>query len=432
MSAGGWNFDNTYTSLPGMFYSCQGPVAASSPRMVIFNDGLARDLGLNPEELKNAADIFAGNTLPGGANPISLAYAGYQFGHFAMLGDGRAVLLGEHVAPDGRRYDIQLKGSGRTPYSRGGDGLASLGPMLREYIISEAMHALGIPTTRSLSVVLTGGVVHRETPLRGAILTRVAASHIRVGTFSYAVAYGDLADLQALADYTIWRHFPWLEDEQDKYRLLLREVCRLQAALIAKWQLVGFVHGVMNTDNMAISGETIDYGPCAFMDTYNPNTVFSSIDTRGRYAYKNQPGIGAWNLSTFAEALLPLLHKEQGQAVEMAKAETENYHKWYEENWLDGMRAKLRQDVDAAFFKGLLDRMAKNGLDYTNTLGSPTIIPRNHRVEEAITAAEQGNYSVMNDLLNALSKPYADLDERTEKYSLPPAAACGYRTFCGT
>ena len=263
--------------------------------------------------------MFAGNGIPEGAFPLAQAYAGHQFGHFTMLGDGRAVLLGEQITPAGERVDIQLKGSGRTPYSRGGDGRAALGPMLREYIISEAMHALGIPTTRSLAVVSTGEPVIRETDLPGAILTRVAASHIRVGTFQYVARLGNIEELRTLADYTIKRHYPEIEVDENGYLSFLQEVIKRQAALIAKWQLVGFIHGVMNTDNMTISGETIDYGPCAFMDTYDPATVFSSIDTQGRYAYGNQPYIGGWNLARFAETLLPLLHENQDQAVELAK-----------------------------------------------------------------------------------------------------------------
>ncbi|MCL2619704.1 MAG: YdiU family protein [Defluviitaleaceae bacterium] len=476
MSINGWNFQNTYLGLPEIFYSNQKPALAPDPKMVIFNQGLAKDLGLDDGLLKSSPELFAGNILPTNARPVSQAYAGYQFGRFATLGDGRAVLLGEQITPNGQRFDIQLKGSGRTPYSRGGDGLASLSPMLREYIISEAMYALGIPTTRSLAVVLTGGEVVRETIFPGAVLTRVASSHIRIGTFNYAAAYGSTDDLTALADYTIRRHFPWLEGVKDKYLLFFREVARLQAELIAKWQLVGFIHGVMNTDNEAISGETIDYGPCAFMDTYDPNTVFSSIDTSGRYSYKNQPGIGAWNLARLAESILPLLHKNQEEAILMAEDEIKVYWDIFNENWLQGMRTKLgvtnKEEDDTSLVKELLDLMEHHKLDYTNTfralssvnlenpplpgdgqwlkqwiarLGrqpisineasemikahNPALIPRNYFVEEALTVASKGDMGVMKDLLRALSEPFEESDKYT---SVQEGWSCGYKTFCGT
>jgi len=434
----GWNFEHTYAEkLPEIFYREQLPTHVSAPQLIVLNEELANDLGLNVAELKSAPEIFTGNELPRGAKPIAQAYAGFQFGHFSMLGDGRAVLLGEQITPNGERFDIQLKGSGRTPYSRRGDGLAALAPMLREYIISEAMFHLGIPTTRSLAVTLTGEDVIREKILQGAVLTRVAASHIRVGTFNYISAYGTVDDLRKLVDYAIWRHFPQLEHAENKYLLLLREVAKRQASLIAKWQLVGFVHGVMNTDNMAISGETIDYGPCAFMDTYNPDTVFSSIDTVGRYAYKNQPDIGAWNLSRFAEDLLPLIDKNETKAVELAQAEIENYRKTYDEYWLDGMRKKMGivdpKPEDAEVIAEFLHSMEENKLDYTNTFralskNNPAIIPRNHRVEEALAAAENGDLSVMHRLLEALRNPFEDSVE----YSRLPKKSCKYQTFCGT
>ena len=278
----------------------------TSPKLIIFNDSLATSLGLNVQALQSedGVEVFAGNQIPEGALPLAQAYAGHQFGHFAMLGDGRAMLIGEQITPLGERFDIQLKGSGRTPYSRGGDGRAALGPMLREYIISEAMHALGIPTTRSLAVVTTGESIIRETDLPGAIMTRMAASHLRFGTFQYVAKWGTDEELRVLADYALQRHFPEIEADENRYLALLQEVIKRQAALVAKWQLVGFIHGVMNTDNMTISGETIDYGPCAFMDTYDPATVFSSIDIQGRYAYGNQPNIVGWNLARFAESLI--------------------------------------------------------------------------------------------------------------------------------
>ncbi|MCL1877792.1 MAG: YdiU family protein [Defluviitaleaceae bacterium] len=463
-----WNFDHTYSKLPEIFFRHQKPQTAPSPKMVIFNDDLAKFLGLNPNEIKNAPEIFAGSELPPGAKPLSQAYAGHQFGHFTKLGDGRAVLLGEQITPDGRRFDVQLKGSGPTPFSRRGDGFAALLPMLREYIISEAMFALGVPTTRSLAVVLTGRDVIRETVLQGAVLTRVASSHIRVGTFEYASAYGTPEDVRTLADYSIRRHFPEIENEPDKYVLLLRKVADLQASLIASWQHVGFIHGVMNTDNMSVSGETIDYGPCAFMDNFNPDTVFSSIDTGGRYAYKNQPKIGAWNLCRFAESLLPLLHNNIKSPIEIAENEIDRYWERYNEYWLNGMRAKLgilSESANVSLIDELLNLMAEHKLDYTNTFRklslstsnvlanspkfsewqqkwqarmpdtelmkkhNPVIIPRNHHVEEALAAAENGDFSVMHSLLEALSRPYDD----SEKYAQPPQQTnCTYQTFCGT
>ena len=415
-----WNFNNTYTKLPKLFYSKQNPTPVDAPKMIIFNEALAESLNIPKQP-----QTFAGNAIPDGAEPISLAYAGHQFGHFTMLGDGRAVLLGEQITPSGERFDIQLKGSGKTPYSRGGDGRAALAPMLREYIISEAMHALGIPTTRSLAVVATGEVVRREKNLPGAILTRVASSHIRVGTFEYAANFGTVDDVRALADYTMARHFPKVSD----YLGLLKEVVHRQASLIAKWQLAGFIHGVMNTDNMAISGETIDYGPCAFMDTYHPDTVFSSIDTHGRYAYSNQPKMAQWNLARFAETLLPLLHENKKQAVQLAQDEVSKFQSLYKNNWLTGMKVKLGDKNPEEF----LQQMQQSGADYTNSFrdinpNNPAIIPRNHKVEEALSAAEAGDLSVMHKLLNALQNPYVNVEE----YAKPPAQSCEYKTFCGT
>ena len=471
MNNEGWNFDNTYIQLPKIFYKNQLPTAAPTPQMVIFNQNLAESLGLNADTLKKEPAIFAGCKLPMGANPIAQAYAGYQFGHFTMLGDGRAVLLGEQITPAGQKFDIQLKGSGITPFSRGGDGYAALKPMLREYIISEAMFHLGLPTTRSLAVALTGKTVMREKALQGAVLTRTASSHIRVGTFNFISAFGTQENTRTLADYCINRHFSELKNHENKYILFMRKAAEKQAALIASWQLIGFVHGVMNTDNMAISGETIDYGPCAFMDSYNPNTVFSSIDTHGRYAYKNQPTIGAWNLSRFAEELLFLFHEDKEKAAELARQEINYYWECYNEHWLNGMRAKLGithpTPEDTELIAELLGLMAAHKLDYTNTFHSlsspvepgspllniagfipwqhkwhkkmdnrqqmkkhnPAVIPRNYKVEEALEAADNGDFSVMHNLLDALSKPY----EYSSEYSLPPKAAnCDYKTFCGT
>lgn len=481
----GWNLDNSYARLPKIFFSSLNPTPVSSPNLIIVNNKLATILGLNTKYLKSnqALDIIAGNKVPEGSFPIAQAYAGHQFGYFTMLGDGRAVLLGEQITPSGERFDIQLKGSGETPYSRKGDGRAALGPMLREYIISEAMNALGIPTTRSLAVVTTGEPVYRENIQRGAILTRVAASHLRVGTFEYVSKWGTIDDLKALADYTLNRHFKDFEASENKYLFLLKEVIKRQALLIAKWQLVGFIHGVMNTDNMAISGETIDYGPCAFMDTYDPATVFSSIDQYGRYAYGNQPSIGGWNLARFAETLLPLLHDNKEKAIELAQDAISEYNDLYNNTYLLGMRSKLgifnEEEDDQYLIENLLNMMQKYNADYTNTFSeltydklentvlykteeftkwyelwkarlerqqesqllsnelmrqsNPAIIPRNHRVEEALEAAvNNDDFSVMERLLDALSKPYANTTDKSEYTKLPPKSNCPYRTFCGT
>ncbi|WP_409296817.1 protein adenylyltransferase SelO [Peribacillus sp. SCS-26] len=481
----GWNLENTYLNLPKTFYTKQNPQPVEDPGLVILNGKLAESLGLDTDVLQReeAVHVLAGNAVPEGAEPLAQAYAGHQFGHFTMLGDGRAVLIGEQVGPSGDRYDIQLKGPGRTPYSRGGDGRAALGPMLREYIISEAMHALGIPTTRSLAVVATGEAVLRETPLPGAILTRVAASHLRVGTFQYASRFASVDDLQALADYAIDRHYPEIKEDDNRYLSLLRAVIERQAMLIAKWQLAGFIHGVMNTDNMTISGETIDYGPCAFMDVFDPATVFSSIDVQGRYAFGNQQNIGGWNLARFAETLLPLLHEDENRAVEIAQEAIADYSKIYFRDWLTGMRAKLglfgEEEADKALIENLLSMMQKHRADYTNTFraltfgrleetafsgtpefetwnrdwqerrarqeetaeasqelmknSNPAVIPRNHRVEEALEAAvEDGNLDPMMKLLAVLSKPYAHTPEQEEYTTVPAAGNTPYQTYCGT
>jgi len=479
----GWNFDNRYVSLPELFYTRLQPTSVRSPRMAVFNARLAESLGLNARLLEGdvGAEVFAGNRMPQGAMPLAQAYAGHQFGYFTMLGDGRAILLGEQITPTGERFDIQLKGAGRTPYSRSGDGRAALGPMLREYIVSEALHALGLPTTRSLAVATTGETVHRETGLIGAVLTRVAASHLRVGTFQYAAARGERADLARLVDYALERHGPPPEPTGSPGLDLLRAVAARQARLIAGWQLIGFVHGVMNTDNMTISGETIDYGPCAFMDAYDPATVFSSIDGLGRYAYGKQPYIAAWNLARFAEALLALLDENEEQAVKIAERELEAFNAQYQRHWQAGMRAKLglatAEPEDEALIRDLLHMMQQHRADYTNTFlalthdrpeqaamhgsgefarwlerwkarragtpeadatalmrsSNPAVIPRNHRVEEALEAAvERGDYSVMNRLLDALSAPYAHTAEQAEYAAPPEPSACAYQTFCGT
>ena len=481
----GWNLDNSYARLPKTFFTRQNPTPVRSPKLIILNDPLTTSLGLNVQELQSedGAAVLAGNRSPVGSLPLAQAYAGHQFGHFNMLGDGRALLLGEQITPQGERVDIQLKGSGRTPYSRGGDGRDALGPMLREYIISEAMYALGIPTTRSLAVVTTGEPVIRESNLPGAILTRVAASHIRVATFQYAAQWGTALELQALADYTLQRHFSDGDGAPNRYLFLLQEVIKRQAELIAKWQLVGFIHGVMNTDNMSISGETIDYGPCAFMDAYDPATVFSSIDREGRYAYGNQPYIAGWNLERFAETLLPLLHVNQDQSVKLAQDAITDFTRLCHSNWLSGMRGKLgifnEETQDEALIEGLLGMMHKYHADYTNTFyaltfdkcadtalfdttefaqwhelwqarlgrqqeskafsyqlmqsSNPWIIPRNHRVEEALEAAvKQEDYSVMERLLEALSKPYTHSLKQDDYFSQPELSNRPYRTFCGT
>lgn len=480
----GWNLDNSYARLPKLFYTTLSPTAVRSPELIILNHLLATYLGINIQGLqsKDGVEVLAGNQMPEGALPLAQAYAGHQFGNFTMLGDGRALLVGEQITPLGERFDIQLKGSGETPYSRSGDGRAALGPMLREYIISEAMHALGIATTRSLAVVTTGESVIRGSEQPGAVLTRVAASHLRVGTFQYVSKWGTVEDLRGLADYTLQRHFPYVAGG-NPYLMLLQEVIKRQAVLIAKWQLVGFIHGVMNTDNMTISGETIDYGPCAFIDAYDPATVFSSIDTQGRYAYGNQPHIAGWNLARFAETLLPLLHVNQEEAVKLAQAAISEFMELYHDNWLTGMRAKLgivnAEKQDEALIEGLLSLMQQYRADYTNTFraltfdtledtvlfgitefaqwheqwqarlgrqqepkasshqlmrnSNPALIPRNHRVEAALEAAvTQGDYSVMEQLLDVLSNPYAHSPEQANYGTPPTLSTRPYRTFCGT
>ncbi|OBZ16487.1 YdiU family protein [Bacillus sp. FJAT-26390] len=481
----GWNFDNSYARLPDSLFTRMSLNPVDSPELIILNKPLAASLGLDVQALQSQAgiEVLAGNQVPEGALPLAQAYAGHQFGHFNRLGDGRALLLSEQITPSGERVDIQLKGSGRTPYSRGGDGRAALGPMLREYIISEAMHALGIATTRSLAVVTTGETIFRETVLPGAILTRVAASHLRVGTFQFASRWGTPEEFRELADYTLQRHYPDAIAEENRYLALLQEVVKRQAELIAKWQLVGFIHGVMNTDNMALSGETIDYGPCAFLDGFDPATVFSSIDTHGRYAYGNQPHIAAWNLARFAETLLPLLHEDEDQAVKLAEDAIKGFIDFYHRNWLAGMRAKLgifnEEEQDEALIESLLRMMQEKSADFTNTFvaltfdkpeetelfgtaeftqwhelwqerlsrqketkdsshqlmrsSNPAVIPRNHRVEAALEAAvKQGDYSVLERLLEVLSNPYAHSPEQAEYSTLPEQSKYPYQTFCGT
>lgn len=477
--------ENTYCELPNIFYSKEIPEKILNPKLVEFNKELAEDLGLDLKFLNSDEGIqyLVGNKLLEGSTPIAQAYAGHQFGHFTMLGDGRAILLGEFISRNGQRFDIQLKGAGKTKYSRGGDGKAALGPMLREYIISEGMYGLKIPTTRSLAVISTGENVIREEILEGALLVRIAKSHIRVGTFQFARNFGDVEDLKKLADYTLNRHFKKDSYEGNSYLYLLKEVINNQAKLISKWQLVGFIHGVMNTDNMTISGETIDYGPCAFMDSYDINTVFSSIDINGRYAYGNQPKIGVWNLTRFAESLLPLLDDDIDNAIKIAEEALSNYGKLYNEYYFNGMRAKLglfnKEEEDENLILSLLTIMNKFKADYTNTFlnltlgnleemsifksddfkkwyeswqarlakqnksrdeikklmqsNNPTVIPRNYIVENTIKAAVNNNdYSVINKFLEALKNPY-DYSNISEEYSkIPEVPSCPYKTYCGT
>ena len=478
----GWHFDNTYSKLSKTFREEIKPVPVHDPKLIILNKKLAEDLNLNFSKIdnKNLAKLFSGNNLPEDTKTIAQAYAGHQFGHFTMLGDGRAVLLGEHLVNKNERFDIQFKGSGRTSFSRSGDGRAVLGPMLREYIISEAMHSLNIPTTRSLAVVSTGEKVMRENLLPGAILTRVASSHIRVGTFQYIAAKQNLDELNILIDYTINRHYPEIKSSKNKALDLLNLVMQKQCSLVVDWMRVGFIHGVMNTDNMAISGETIDYGPCAFMDVYNPKTVFSSIDKFGRYAFSNQPPITKWNLARFAECLIPLIHKDENEAIKIASEIIDNFQNIYEEKWLNMMRDKLglfgKDQNDQKLINDLLSWMEINNADYTNTFcnlmnvniedkkvyedqkfinwvkiwekrvlmnnnlkeksldlmrnTNPTVIPRNHKVEEALNAANEDNIEVINKLLNVLSKPYSNQKNIENYQSLSTDKE--YQTFCGT
>ena len=484
MTSSGFKFDNTYLHLPEIFYTKLVPAPVPEPEMVILNTPLAIELGLDFSEisLDKQAVLFSGNQMPESAEPFAQAYAGHQFGHFSILGDGRAIVWGEHITPTGQRFDLQFKGSGPTPYSRGGDGRAPLGPMLREYIISEAMQALNIPTTRSLAVVTHGEQVYRETTLPGAILTRVASSHIRVGTFQFAALKEDEETTRALLDYTIKRHYPEIKEKQNKALSLLKAVIEKQAELITHWMRVGFIHGVMNTDNMALSGETIDYGPCAFMDTYDPGTVFSSIDHAGRYAYANQPAITQWNLARLAETLLPLINENAEKARDLAEEAINGFGVVYKEKSLSMLRAKVglfgEQPEDDKLITDLLDWMHQKGADYTNTFldlanesppkgesynsdtfkewhtrwqarvvkntqplesslalmraNNPVVIPRNHIVEQALDAATNGDLHPLKDLLAALQEPYKNGSDLTP-YQCPPKPeekVC--HTFCGT
>ena len=480
----GWHFDNTYSKLPKSFLENIKPVPVKDPKLIILNKNLAKQLNLDFSKFSDTdlAKMFSGNSLPEGSETIAQAYAGHQFGHFTMLGDGRAVMLGEHLDKENKRFDIQFKGSGRTSFSRSGDGRAVLGPMLREYIISEAMHALNIPTTRSLAVVSTGEEVIREQMLPGAILTRVASSHIRVGTFQYIAATQNADDLKTLFNYTIDRHYPEIKDSKTKALDLLNLLMQKQCELVINWMRVGFIHGVMNTDNMTVSGETIDYGPCAFMDQYHPQTVFSSIDQNGRYSYNNQPRITKWNLARFAECIIPLIDQDEQKAISIATETINNFEKLYEEKWLNMMRDKLglfgedRDDKHLIF--ELLTWMENNKADFTNTFCNlmdiqsikdpiyqnqeylnwtakwkkrleknntekekylelmrsvnPIFIPRNHKVEEALKDASENKLETLNQLLEVIKYPYKD-NGMLKDYQQPMSNENGnYKTFCGT
>ena len=480
----GWHFDNTYSKLPSSFISNTSPDIIKSPELIILNNNLAKELNLDFSlvDKKNLSKLFSGNLLPEGSEAISQAYAGHQFGHFTMLGDGRAILIGEHISKNNERFDIQFKGSGKTPFSRNGDGKAVLGPMLREYIISEAMHALKIPTTRSLAVVKTNEDIVRENVLQGAILTRVSSSHIRVGTFQYITARQNNNELKVLFDYTIDRHYPNIKNSKNKAIEFLKVLIEKQINLVVNWMRVGFIHGVMNTDNMTLSGETIDYGPCAFMDIYDPQTVFSSIDQMGRYAYFNQPSITKWNLARFAECLIPLIDENKDKAINIATEIINTFEKNYEEKWLNMMRDKIglfgKEEKDQVLILDLLTWMHKNKVDYTNTFCflmnekvendkifndesfqiwqkrwkdrlmlnnntpekylrlmrsvNPLVIPRNYKVEEALEAANNNNPTLVKKLIKILESPYENHKEITNYQSCGPLGEKKYQTFCGT
>ncbi|HEY0140692.1 MAG TPA: YdiU family protein [Thermoanaerobaculia bacterium] len=485
-------FDNSYVRLPERFFTRTNPAPVASPRLIRLNTALAVELGLDPEGLasEEGAAMLGGNQVPEGAEPIALAYAGHQFGSFVpRLGDGRAVLLGEIVDRNGIRRDIQLKGSGRTPWSRSGDGRAAIGPVLREYVVSEAMFALGIRTTRSLAAVLTGEPVFREDVLPGAVLTRVASSHIRVGTFQYFASRGDTEGVRLLADHVIARHYPEAAGTERPYRSLLAAVIEAQAKLIADWLLVGFIHGVMNTDNMSIAGETIDYGPCAFLDEYNAGKVFSSIDRHGRYAYGNQPGIGGWNLTRLAECLLPLFSEDEEGAVAEAQEVLSAYGPTFERRYHAGLRRKIglitEQDEDLTLVLDLLQAMHDQQADFTLTFRrlcdaaagtdgdaaleslfpepaplrawlprwrrrleeepsqpeeraaamrqvNPAFIPRNHRVEAVIQAAIDDDLGPFEELMTVVSRPFEERSEFAEYMQPPEENQRVFQTFCGT
>ena len=480
----GWRLENSYAGLPEHFFTRINPTPVNEPQLLLFNIDLAKSLGIDlpADDKEMLAQLFSGNTLPEDVNPIAQAYAGHQFGHFSILGDGRAHLIGEQITPDDKRFDIQLKGSGPTPYSRSGDGRAALAPMLREYLISEAMHALNISTTRSLALVSTGESVIRSSLLDGAILARVASSHLRVGTFEYAKATQGLEGLKKLADYAIARHYPKLADQENPYLGFLNGVIERQAKLVAEWMHIGFIHGVMNTDNMTISGETIDYGPCAFMDIFSMKAVFSSIDSHGRYQYGSQAHAAQWNLARLADSLLPLLHKDIEKAVKLAEAAIDGYSGTFNHAWISGMRCKLglfgEEADDFSLTQNLLDWMQTSKADYTRTFrdltqenlpenesynspefqkwhilwkarltrnlkslkasfclmrkSNPAIIPNNYYVEEVLAAAEDGDLKPFLALLEALKNPFEETlsNEAYRNPTIQPDP--NYQTFCGT
>ena len=479
-----WKFKNSYLQLPKDMQSKQLPEKVKNPKLVLINNNLSNELGINLSNLdpEYLALVFSGNQLPTGSDTIAMAYAGHQFGHFTILGDGRAILIGEHINNKKQRYEIQFKGSGKTEFSRNGDGKAALGPMLREYIISEAMYHLNIPTTRSLAVVKTDEKVIRETELTRAILTRVASSHIRVGTFQYFAYKKDDESLKSLVNYSIDRHYAEIKNSENIYINLIDRLMDKQIDLVVNWMRVGFIHGVMNTDNMALSGETIDYGPCAFMDKYDPKTVFSSIDHFGRYAYYNQPSITKWNLARFAECLIPFLDTNKDEAIKIATNKINEFDKKYEKKWLKMMSDKIglldTEKEDEVLILDLLQWMHSNKADYTNTFynlinekifnnqvydnadfltwkdrwkmrlskyknkmdkveekmkfSNPIIIPRNYKVEEALSAAESGDMSLVEILLKALEKPYENNSNLKDFQITEKLNKSGYKTYCGT
>jgi uncharacterized protein YdiU (UPF0061 family) len=480
LSDSGWNLQSSYTQISDKLISELKPDAVTNPSTVIVNNELAKKLGLNLKGMskKDLSNLFSGNTLPHGSKPFAQAYAGHQFGQFTILGDGRAHIVGEQVTPDGEIFDIQYKGSGRTPYSRGGDGKAALGPMLREYLISEAMYHLGIPTTRSLAVVETGEKVYREVPLKGSILTRVASSHIRIGTFQFLAAHKDYDGMQALLDFSIKRHFRNINFSKNVAIEFIQSVMQKQIKLIVDWMRVGFIHGVMNTDNSTISGETIDYGPCAFMDSYDAKTVFSSIDTQGRYSFANQPSIIHWNLVRLAECLLPLIDKNEKKSIEIAQNTLNDFSSLFKDEWLQMMRKKIgiedQSDEDEELINNLVKWMQSKNPDFTNTFCNlmnyehandevfedndfdtwkknwkkrvkskeylktmininPVLIPRNYLVEEALNEAETNNkLDKFNDLNRAISSPYQLKNVHIKYLMTPSKTNIPYKTFCGT
>lgn len=482
-SSHGWNLDHSYADLPDVFFREQPPSPVTQPELVVFNEALAEELGLGAlsSDFKAQAELLGGNQLPEGAQPIAQAYAGHQFGHFTMLGDGRAILLGEQLAPDGRRLDIQLKGAGRTPFSRRGDGRATLNSMLREYLMSEAMYHLGIPTSRSLAVVATGESVYRQPVQAGAVLTRIASSHLRVGTFEFAKHFGDEEALKSLTAYALQRHYPDLLEADRPVLALLRAVKGKQLQLIIEWMRVGFIHGVMNTDNMGIAGETFDYGPCAFMNGYDPATVFSSIDTNGRYAFSRQPGIAHWNLAVLASALLPIVDPDEDKALELVRAVIDEFAEEFTDGWFRMQFNKLglqdSEESDKKLVEDLLQLMHRHLADYTNTYlalrreqmpegplsqdpdfkhwferwtqrleeqadrttalelmarNNPVRIARNHLVEAALDAAAAGEMRPFHQLVRDLQQPYLDAGEELTFQSVPSGFDAAYKTYCGT